>query len=163
MTQLKLQKLLYLVQANYLAATGSRLFRATIEAFDNGPVVYTVLKEYEAYSRSVIAPDNAPWDAELLPRDAREFIDSVWSRYRGWTATQLWSLTHSQSPWEDAYEQGAYRKQIPDEAMTDYFRSEVPLDKRVLHPNGVVVDRGLLDDLDDNEEEIVALAISALR
>lgn len=41
-TQLKLQKLLYLVQANYLAATGSRLFRATIEAFDNGPVAYTV-------------------------------------------------------------------------------------------------------------------------
>lgn len=72
-------------------------------------------------------------------------------------------VSHTQSPWKDAYEQGAYRKQIPDEAMTDYFRSEVPLDKRVLHPNVVVVDRGLLDDLDDNEEEIVALAISALR
>ncbi len=162
-TQLKLQKLLYLAQANYLAATGYRLFHAPVEAFENGPVVHTVLKEYKSYSRSVIAPDNLAWDAELLPADAREFVDSVWERYRDWTASALWSLTHSQAPWRDAYEPGAYRTQISDESMTCYFRTEVPLDMRVLHHGVVVIDRAVLDDLDDNEDEIVALAINALR
>lgn len=162
-TQLKLQKLLYLVQANYLAATGRRLFRAPVEAFDNGPVVYAVLKEYESYSRAVIAPDNTSWDPESLPRDAREFIDAVWSQYCEWTASALWTLTHEQSPWKDSYEQGAFRKKIPDEAMAEYFRNEVPLDERILHPDAIVVDHEFLDDLDDDEDQIVAQAVSALR
>ena len=85
------------------------------------------------------------------------------SSYRDWTASALWSLTHSQSPWRDAYQPGSYRRQISDDAMTSYFRAEVPLDKRVLHPSVVVVDRALLDDLNDQEEEIVKRAVNALR
>ncbi|OQQ21540.1 hypothetical protein A4U94_14495 [Prescottella equi] len=162
-TQLKLQKLLYLVQANYLAATGRRLFHADVEAFDHGPVVFSVLKEYEPYSRSVIAPDSTSWDSELLPPDAQNFISAVWQHYKDFSASALWKLTHSQRPWNECYTPGAYRKKISDEVMTEYFRHEVPLEERALHPNVVVVDRGFLDDLDDDEDEIVARAISALR
>lgn len=162
-TQLKLQKLLYLVQANYLAATGRRLFDDPVEAFDDGPVVYPVLKEYSSYSRSVIAPDNTEWDPRRLPRDAREFIDRVWERYRDWTASALWRLTHDQAPWKEAYEAGAYRKQIPDASMREYFRAHVPAHERVSHPDTVVVEESVIDGLDDAEDEIVAQAIDSLR
>lgn len=162
-TQLKLQKLLYLVQANYLAATGRRLFRDDVEAFEHGPVVFSMLKKYESFSRSIIAPQNTSWDSELLPPDAQAFISAVWDHYKDYSANALWKLTHSQRPWIESYEPGGYRKPIPDEVMMDYFRREVPLEERALHPNAVVVDRGFLDDLEDDEDEIVARAITALR
>jgi uncharacterized phage-associated protein len=162
-TQLKLQKLLYLAQANYLAATGRRLFAATIEAFDNGPVVYPVLKEYADYRRLVIAPDNAEWDAEAVPRDAQVFLNAVWDRYQDWTATALWKLTHAQRPWAEAHEPDAYRKAIPDEAIADYFRTEMPVGERVFHPDVMVVDQALLDELDEDEDDVVARAVEALR
>ena len=161
-TQLKLQKLLYLVQANYLAATGRRLFAEPVEAFDHGPVVYSVFKRYQRYRRQVIAPDSTDWEPKLLPRDARAFIDAVWDRYRGWTASALWQLTHEQDPWAESYAKDAFRKQIPDEAMRDFFRMSVPVEERVLHPDVVVVNRELLDELDADEEAIVARAVSAL-
>ena len=162
MTPLKLQKLLYLVQANYLAATGHRLFDAPIEAFEHGPVVYTVYKEYEPFKSSVITPDHASDGSDSLPQDARDFIEAVWTHHQDSTPAALWALTHAQTPWSHAYEPGAFRKQIPDDAMRDYFRHEVPPTQRVMHPNVVVVDRGFLDDLDDAEDEIVAQAVSAL-
>lgn len=163
-TQLKLQKLLYLVQANYLAATGRRLFNAPVEAFDNGPVVYSMLKQFESYSKSVIAPESTSWAPELLPSDARMFIEAVWNRYQDWTASALWQLTHEKkSPWHEYYEKDSFRKQIPDAAMRDYFRTKVSYDQRILHPAVVVADREFLDDLDSNEDEIVSRAVAALR
>lgn len=161
-TQMKLQKLLYLVQASYLAATELRMFRANVEAFAHGPVVYAVLKEYETFSNNVITPHVDLGSAEPLPEDAREFIDAVWKKYENHSPSQLRSLTHSQAPWKDAYRPGEFRKQIADVAMSDYFRNEVPIEERVLHPNVVVVDREWLDELDANEDELVARAVSAL-
>ena len=38
-TPMKLHKLLYLAQANYLASTGHRLFAEPVDAYENGPVV----------------------------------------------------------------------------------------------------------------------------
>ena len=73
-TQLKLQKLLYLAQANYLASTGHRLFSASVEAFDNGPVVYRVLKAYSAFADSVIAPASTECNFTTVPRDARDAV-----------------------------------------------------------------------------------------
>lgn len=162
-TQLKLQKLLYLAQANYLASTGHRLFSASVEAFDNGPVVYRVLKAYSAFADSVIAPASTECNFTTVPRDARAFLDAVWDRYKDWSSTELWNLTHSQRPWMDHYEPGAFRKAIPDEAMAEYFRAEVAVNERVLHPNVVVMNPAILDELDKDEDEIVARAVEALR
>lgn len=42
----------------------------------------------------------------------RAFLDAVWDRYKDWSSTELWNLTHSQRPWMDHYEPGAFRKAI---------------------------------------------------
>lgn len=162
-TQLKLQKILYLAQANYLASTGCRLFDSRIEAFENGPVVPPVLTEFSSYGRTVIAPDATTWDEVALPHDAREFLDAIWEKYKDWTASALWRLTHAQAPWADAYRPDAFHVQISDESMAAYFRTKMPTDKRVFHPDVVVVDQALLDDLDEDEDAIVARAVAALR
>ena len=47
LTNLKLQKLLYLAQGRYMAKTGKQLFSDQIEAWSLGPVVRTVYDTYK--------------------------------------------------------------------------------------------------------------------
>lgn len=53
-SNMKLQKLLYLAQGNYLAATGTRLFDEAVLAYDHGPVVYDVLKAYQGTNVALV-------------------------------------------------------------------------------------------------------------
>ncbi|MGL4177719.1 MAG: Panacea domain-containing protein, partial [Dermatophilaceae bacterium] len=124
-TPMKLQKLLYLAQANYLAATGERLFDADVEAFEHGPAVYSV---WQAYNGTQIIDPNTPagTDARPLPADIEAFLGAVWTRYQDWTASALRHLSHRQAPWREHYVERAFRHPIPDDAMTAYFRHQVP-------------------------------------
>ena len=46
-TQLKLHKIMYFAQANYLGATGSRLFSSHIEASPRGPIVLAICSDFK--------------------------------------------------------------------------------------------------------------------
>lgn len=144
-TPMKLQKLLYLAQANYLASTGERLFDADIEAFEHGPVVYQVWHEFSG--RQIIAPEaHAQALATTVPPDAEAFLEQVWIQYQDSSASALRRLTHEQAPWKDHYVAGAMHVRIPDEAMKGYFSGRVPARDRVFHPNVVVVTPDVFDD-----------------
>ncbi|MGL4743691.1 MAG: Panacea domain-containing protein [Dermatophilaceae bacterium] len=115
-TPMKLQKLLYLTQANYLAATGQRLFDADVETF----------------------------------------LGTVWTRYQDWTASALRRLSHRQAPWREHYVEGAFRHPIPDDAMTTYFRHEVPARERIEHTNVVMVTPDVSEDDEDADRRLRA-------
>ena len=53
-SNLKLQKLLYFVQAEFLVGEGSACFPEEIEAWDFGPVVPEVYHRYKAYGSASI-------------------------------------------------------------------------------------------------------------
>lgn len=144
-TPMKLQKLLYLAQGNYLAATGERLFDADVEAFEHGPVVYRV---WQAFNGNQIIDPNAHSEvqARALPPDVETFLGAVWTRYQDWTASALRHLTHRQAPWQDHYVDGAFRSRIPDAEMMSYFRNHVPVSQRVTHTNVVVVTSEVFED-----------------
>lgn len=160
-TQLKLQKLLYLVQANYLAATGHRLVAAHVEAFDHGPVIDKVRIAFRSYGKTVIAPELQDWKPVMVPPDARTFIDAVWNRYKDLSASQLYRLTHAQAPWRDNYVEGNMHTEIPDQEISTFFRDHVSIVERSFHPDAVVLDRDALDELDAEEDAIVARAAAA--
>lgn len=163
-TQLKLQKILYFAQANYLASTGKRLFDERIEAFEHGPVVYPVFRQYTGFGANIIVAQQRPsFDESELPEDVSDFLDDIWSLYKDYTGSQLRKITHDQDPWKDNYVEGSFRVAIPDDEMIEYFRSKVPFSQRVLHSNFVVVEHEILEQLDAEEEEIIASAIEALR
>lgn len=145
-TPLKLHKLLYLAQANYLAATGERLFDEPIEAFDHGPVVYAVTRKFSG--RQVIAYTEPTLPDAALPPDAEEFLERIWVRYKDYSPSALRALAHRQTPWKEYYEPDAYRSVIPDSAMIEYFRKDAPSDERVLHAGVTIVDDGFLDAFD---------------
>lgn len=147
-TPLKLAKLLYLAQANYLASTGRRLFDEDVEAFDNGPVVYREWRRNTGRQIIAVRDDVAPSDNGDLPADVLEFLDTVWVKYKDHSASALWMLTHEQGPWKDNYRVGGHRIRIPDEDMIRYFREQVPAAERVFHPNVVILPDGFLDEDD---------------
>ncbi len=148
-TPMKLQKLLYLAQANWLASTERRLFSEPVEAYEHGPVVTRAWAMYSGREVICLAAPSVR-SSDPLPADVEEFLEQVWIRFRGLSASALRNLTHQQAPWRDNYRPGAYRLPIPDAEMAGYFRAKVPVDQRVFHPNALVVSREFLDHLDED-------------
>lgn len=129
-TQMKLHKLMYLAQANFLSSVGERLFASDVEAFRHGPVITEMYPEFKHYGRNVIvaASDEAAWQAQenvenYLPEDTKEFLDLVWEKYGDYSASELRKLTHSQSPWLNAYKPGHRHSKIDDDSMVNWYRN----------------------------------------
>ncbi|WP_158253122.1 Panacea domain-containing protein [Cryobacterium sp. Y62] len=152
-TPLKLQKLMYLAQSNFLASTGQRLFDENVEAFENGPVVYKTWGKYPGRNIIAVTPQNefSSNDDEHVPADTAIFLDAVWEMYRDVSASQLWTLTHKQDPWKNHYVLNSYRKVIPDEDMQSYFRETVPLAERIFHEGVLAIPATFFDSLNDDD------------
>ena len=116
MTNLKLQKMIYLVYAEYLEKTGKKLFKDDIIAFKYGPVVPSVYEYYKVHGRNDILVDK---DEEIVAQeitlpmvlarflqslDEKNVIDSIQStfeKYGQLTASELVAITHRKgTPWD---------------------------------------------------------------
>ncbi|MFS0701275.1 Panacea domain-containing protein [Cellulomonas sp. 179-A 4D5 NHS] len=127
---MKLQKLLYLAQGNYLAATGRRLFDEDVLAYDHGPVIYAPYAQYRGLATPIVRSQVHRTGCEL-PANIEEFMQRVWDTWSGRSAGALRELTHRQMPWRKNYRPGVRHVQIPDSDMIAYFGSEAPLEQRV--------------------------------
>lgn len=136
-SNLKLQKLLYFIQAYFLIASPNKkpCFRQRIEAWDFGPVVPEAYIEYKRYGSVSILPIRYyhldAWgnkyksmpieykDNEISEAD-KKLIDKVIEHFSMYSATDLVAITHNQKPWQQAYERGGNRE-ITLEEMRAYF------------------------------------------
>lgn len=117
-SNLKLQKILYFVQAEFLVNTGKPCFSEEIEAWDFGPVVPIAYRKYKHFGSSDI-PD-AVSDNNVIADEDKELIKTVIDKFADYSATDLVSLTHNQFPWIDAYIPHMNREITPD-AIREYF------------------------------------------
>ncbi len=98
LTNLKLQKLLYYVQAWKLALDHEPLFVDDIEAWVHGPVVPRVFRRFKALRWEPLPCQDDPIkDAKVVSH-----IKAVLTRYDKFSAGQLEQLTHSEAPWVEA-------------------------------------------------------------
>lgn len=124
-SNLKLQKLLYFVQAEFLVSTPehSPCFKDRIEAWDFGPVILDVYYQYRIFGSSII-PSNQ--NDPLL-----EYYDKIDSRHRimiesvvivtaNYSASQLMHIIHNQTPWKNAFRTGSNRE-ISNDAILKFF------------------------------------------
>ncbi len=118
-SNLKLQKILYFVQAEFLVATGRPCFYENIEAWDFGPVVPEVYREYKVFGSSNI-PTFFINSFQLGSRET-ELINGIVDACNDYTASQLVEITHNQQPWMIAYEHGMNRI-ITNESIIEYFK-----------------------------------------
>ena len=135
-SNLKLQKLLYFVQAYFLIASPDKkpCFWDTIEAWDFGPVVPNVYSEFKQFGGTNIPKISVYYDSSLgsfyadpiqfkddkITKNDKKLIDDVIEKFKLYTASDLVTLTHAQAPWRDTYARGC-RKEIKVEAIRDYF------------------------------------------
>lgn len=115
-TNLKLQKILYLAQGYFLAKKKRPLFNDDIEAWQYGPVVPSVYKVYKGSNESRILLES---DVKIDHEDMVS-IKEVWETFGKYSAGTLVDFTHKQSPWINS--SASTKKVISQESMKDFFK-----------------------------------------
>lgn len=122
LTQMKVMKLLYYVQAASLVILNKRMFDNDIVAWKYGPVVVEVHDKYRN-KRSIVDPDNIDpnmvSDYKELQADeqVRDILNSIYAVYGGSSAIDLMKQTHKEKPWQETRQSQI----ISDEAIRSYY------------------------------------------
>ena len=127
-SNLKLQKILYFIQAEFLIETEQPCFEDRIEAWDFGPVVPNVYFEYRVYGGSNIPCTTTSQMIRTFSRRVRELIDGIVDQCAQYSASTLVDITHSQSPWIDAYNRPGHNNPITNESIIEYFKQVSTVD-----------------------------------
>lgn len=134
-TNKKLQKLLYYIQAWNLVYFNHPLFNDEPEAWVHGPVYDGVYQKFKHFSFGpILSPvkdeyiDQATAEKlESLRLDGEqvELLDAILKKYGSYPAWKLEALTHAEKPWMDArsgygqFERGS--KAIKHEVMKSFY------------------------------------------
>ena len=136
-TNLKLQKILYFIQANFLVEEGKACFCDEIEAWDFGPVIPSVyrefkcfgsldipsIKEYYEFDNTVFEIIKKQYECIFNKRE-KELIDEILVQCSNILTSSLVSITHNQTPWIEAYSQGK-NKIMSTESIKKYFEEQL--------------------------------------
>lgn len=130
-TNLKLQKLVYYVQAWHLAITGNKLFDNDFQAWVHGPVLIELYNDYHDLKWHPIMRDDLDNSSILkleqkFGENVTDIIRQVINEYFELSAYQLERLTHSEDPWQKAREglppDSPSNNIIKSEWMSEYYK-----------------------------------------
>jgi uncharacterized phage-associated protein len=99
-SNLKLQKLLYLSQGFFLAIYDEPLFLSKIEAWRHGPVVPEIYQQYKGHGSDAIQIPKS-FDVDKVSKRAQKLLDEVWDVYGQFSAWKLRDITHEHNPWKE--------------------------------------------------------------
>lgn len=122
-SNLKLQKILYFVQAEFLVTKGRPCFAEDIEAWAFGPVVPEVYHEYKVFGSANIPSFGRSLRPVILMKEDQKLVDGIVDECARYSASDLVEITHNQSPWMDAYVPGS-NNVISKESIKRYFSEE---------------------------------------
>lgn len=134
-SNLKLQKILYFIQAYFLTTLQKECFKEKIEAWSFGPVVPEAYRAYKQFGSGSIPkifyvieenPSNiwnskvVRYDDEIISNSDKKRMELVVDKFADFSAADLVRLTHRQKPWIDAYIPHM-NNEITSKAIKDYF------------------------------------------
>lgn len=138
-SNLKLQKILYFVQANFLVTNNKPCFNEPIEAWDFGPVIPIVYYEYKVYGAAYIpkiktyleyedektktSVTRKTYNNDCINDEDKKLINEIIDRLTNYSSADLTTITQHQSPWIDAY----HKKRasvITTDSIKEYFMSK---------------------------------------
>ena len=113
-TNLELQKLLFLAQKDYFEEHDGKLISVFFEAWDYGPVVPEIYRAARRFGAESI-PQNFLSGVHYAARSLDERLRESYCRYRHMTPGQLVALTHKAAgAWDRNYQPGTMGIAIPD-------------------------------------------------
>jgi uncharacterized phage-associated protein len=126
LSNLELQKLLYLAHMAYLGRTvGRPLILESFEAWDLGPVVPALYHRAKAFGSGPVQNVFHHVTTDLQP-DETSVIDGVYQGTRGLTPGQLVAITHwDGGAWAKHYSPRARGNIIPNKDILDEYRARV--------------------------------------
>lgn len=122
-SNLKLQKILYFVQAEFLVTKNQPCFDETIEAWAFGPVVPEAYHRYKGYGAGNIPALRTLPDRILISESDQELINGIVDECAQYSASDLVDITHRQTPWKSAYRAG-FNQPITNESIKEFFEED---------------------------------------
>lgn len=123
LTNLQLQKLVYIAFGFYVAIFNERMFDDEIQAWNFGPVIpnlYHALKKYGADEVTAYLEDGNRIE-ENSPE--MKVIESVWESYKDFNAIQLSNLTHDEgTPWSAVWDYAKRETTIPLDLIRSHYQ-----------------------------------------
>lgn len=132
-SNLKLQKLLYFIQAFFLINIDECCFHETIEAWEFGPVVPEAYHHFKRYGGASIpaiegkyhmnddCEEGEEFDDTVITNDDKKMIRHMVDKLSRYSASFLVDVTHRQAPWINAYEPHDNNEITPD-AIKEFFK-----------------------------------------
>lgn len=123
---LKLQKLMYYCNAWNLALRDEPMFLDEIQAWKHGPVVASL---YGYHRGSVVIQTWAHGSGAEVPQENQALALEIIDLYGGRSGWALRELTHTEAPWQEAWnasDQGRVRGfEISHASMREYYKKEL--------------------------------------
>jgi uncharacterized phage-associated protein len=123
-SNLELQKILYVAQMYHLGTTGSPLVHEAFEAWDYGPVVPDVYARAKGFGKASV-PNVFHWIPEV-PESSPEMatLRAISSSTKNFTPGQLVDITHWEGgAWAKVYKPSHKGIKIPNELILDEYRA----------------------------------------
>ncbi len=121
-TNLKMQKLLYYAQAWHLVNFDRPLFSETIEAWNLGPVVANVYREFKQFGAGPIVYSETGREAEIFTPPQIEYLDEFYGIFIPFAAHQLVNASHNEKPWMEAIHT---TKIITNDCMKSFYSEKL--------------------------------------
>lgn len=134
-SNLKLQKLLYYIQAASIVECNKKMFRENISAWKYGPVVENVYHNFKWYVDKKITEkvterdrffdfyEESEYDpSKILLGADKVVVNKVVDSYKNYSALGMVKKTHEEAPWKNAYENN--NDYISIEAMRSFYGKE---------------------------------------
>lgn len=135
-SNLKLQKILYFIQGNFYRLKDRECFVEDIHAWNYGPVVPEIYREYKhfgsnnipcvkevySFNEDTFEFENQEFEMKFFDEDDKKIIDEVVEECQLYSANALVSVTHRQQPWKECYRRGC-DKLIEKKIIEEYFKN----------------------------------------
>lgn len=145
-TNLKLQKLLYFLQAAFLIEKDTQLIEQKFERWDYGPVVpdsYHFFKQFgsepirQPVPKFVIDTSKGfqiksiPFNENKINEDDRKSIADFYNQMIDYSTSQLIDITHGQDAWKKYYDDGSISRHNAPEYTNDDIKAAFPSNSQV--------------------------------
>ncbi|WP_074776189.1 Panacea domain-containing protein [Nitrosospira multiformis] len=125
LTNMQLQKLVFIAQGYSLAIRDAPLYVHNTHAWQWGPVIPKLYKSLQKYGSSFVTDPLETSDTIDPTSDEAELIKAVWDSYGHYTGGQLSALTHRQNtPWSKTWEKEKFAV-IDNDLIADYYKKLV--------------------------------------
>ena len=135
-TNLKLQKLIYIANGYMLALHNRPLIKESPQAWKYGPVIHSIYEQFKQYADRSINVDTGALDKNLLSAEAKEIINDVVDLYGNDSAIDLVKLTHQvETPWDEVWNKRGGKESLFAEIESDLIKNHFL--KAVTDPSSV--------------------------